>query len=98
MSEAYWMILDKAKRTLSVSESERALIIKRAAEIRAVYLFEEAKQQLQNRRFTKAKELLTEANRHFRWVRVSLAVVGLSVAPRATCRVISLWSRIRNGV
>ena len=97
MAEAYWMILDKAKRTLSVSESERALISKRAAEIKANYLLEEAKQQLQNRQFTKAKELLTEANRHFRRARVSLAVVGLNVAPRATCRLMSLWRRIRNG-
>src|SRR5215469_1404189 len=97
MREAYWMILDKAKRTLSVTESDRALIIKRAAEIRAMYLLEEAKQQLRNQRFTKAKELLTEANRHFRRMPVSLAVAGLSVAPRTTCRVISLWSRIRNG-
>jgi len=95
MAEAYWMILDKAKRTLSVSEPERALISKRAAEIRANYQLEEAKQQLQNRQFTKAKELLTEANRHFRQARVSLAVVGLNVAPRATRKLMSLWRHIR---
>jgi len=97
MLEAYWMILEKTARTLSVSQSQAELLIKRAQQIRAIYLLEEGKQQLRNREFTKAKELLTEANQQLRRTRVSLAVLGLDIAPAATCNIVLLWNRILAG-
>ena len=97
MAEGYWIILDKALRTLPLSEAERALVTKRAEEIRARYLVEEAKQQLRARQFGKARELLVEANRYFKRRSLMLTIFGLGIAPGTTTELIGLWNRIRNG-
>jgi len=98
MSEAYWRILEKALSTLPLTQSQRDLIDKRAAEIRARYLLEEAKQQLVVRQFAKARELLCEANLHLRRPLVNLATLGLAIAPGVTTRAIGLWMRLRDGI
>lgn len=96
MAEAYWVIMEKIARTLPLSKSQSELVIKRRQESRAVYLLEEGKQQLQNLDFTKAKRLLAEANHHFRRAKISLAVLGLGIAPSATRKILSAWTRISN--
>jgi glycosyltransferase involved in cell wall biosynthesis len=93
--EAYWLILEKTSRTLPVSPDERDLITKRLAESKALFQMEEAKRQMRNRQFGKAKELFCEANRHFRRPAVNLAVLGLELAPATTFKLIETWSRIR---
>jgi glycosyltransferase involved in cell wall biosynthesis len=95
MTEAYWMILEKALRTLPLNDSDRNLVRERAAEIKARYLFEQGKLQLDQRQFNKARELFSEANRQLRRPRVSLALLGLKIAPNTTGRLISVWHRVR---
>jgi glycosyltransferase involved in cell wall biosynthesis len=97
MVEAYWRILEKCKRSLPLQGSERAVVEKRAAEIRAQYLVEEGKSKLQERQFEKARELIAEANGYLHSSKLSLALLGLDVAPGATTRLMALWNRIRSG-
>jgi glycosyltransferase involved in cell wall biosynthesis len=97
MAETYWSILEKFKRTLPLKDPDRAVVNKRAAEIRARYLLEEGKCKIDERQFDKARQLIAEANSYFRKPSLSLAVLGLSVAPRATVKLISYWNRIRSG-
>jgi glycosyltransferase involved in cell wall biosynthesis len=96
MAEGYSIILEKYKRTLPLKDADRAVVEKRAAEIRARYLLEEGKCKLEERQFDKARELIAEANGYLRSSRLSLAVLGLSVAPGATAKLLSFWNRIRN--
>src|SRR4029077_8801464 len=64
MAEAHWKILEKFRLTLPLKDTDRAVLDKRAAEIRARYLLEEGKCKLQERQFDKARELISEANGH----------------------------------
>lgn len=96
MAEGYSIILEKFK-TLPLRDFEREVVEKRAAEIKARYLLEEGKCQLQERHFDKARQLITEANGYMRRPSLSLAVFGLNVAPAATWKLMSFWSRLRNG-
>lgn len=97
MSEAYWKILEKTLSTLPLSASDRQLIKNRSVEIRAAHILEEAKNQIVIRQFPKARNLLCEANVYFRRPLVTLAILGLGVAPSATAKLIWLWTRVRNG-
>jgi glycosyltransferase involved in cell wall biosynthesis len=94
MVEAYWKILEKAKQTLPLADSDREIVQKRAAEIRARYLIEEAKVQLRAGDFDKAKALFSEANSYLRRPKVSLLLLALEISPRATSKVISFARRI----
>jgi glycosyltransferase involved in cell wall biosynthesis len=96
MAEGYSIILEKYKRTLPLKDADRAVVEKRAAEIRARYLLEQGKCKLEERQFDKARELIAEANGYLHSSRLSLAVLGLSVAPGATAKLLSFWNRIRN--
>jgi glycosyltransferase involved in cell wall biosynthesis len=96
MAEGYSIILEKYKRTLPLKDADRAVVEKRAAEIRARYLLEEGKCKLEERQFDKARELIAEANGYLHSSRLSLAVLGLSVAPGATAKLLSFWNRMRN--
>jgi len=93
MAEAYWSMLEAFKRTLPLNESDRALVDKRATEIKAMYLLEEGKNRLADRQFDKARELLSQANACLHRVSLSLAVFGLGVAPAATGKFVSYWMR-----
>jgi glycosyltransferase involved in cell wall biosynthesis len=84
MVEAYWMILEKALQTLPLTDSDRDVIRKQAAEIRARYLVEEGKLCLREGKYERAEELFSEANSHFRKLKVSLVLLGLKIAPQAT--------------
>lgn len=90
MNEAYWKILEKALQTLPLSPSDRTLVQNRATQIRAQYLLEEGKHRLQQKEFDQAKTFLKEANAHLRRSKVSLVLVGLAIAPRATAKLASL--------
>jgi glycosyltransferase involved in cell wall biosynthesis len=97
MLEAYWCILEKCKRTLPLKNSDRALVEGRAAEIRAQYLVQEGKCKLEDRQFDKARELIAEANRYLHSSKLSLALLGLGIAPGATTKLIAFWNWIRSG-
>jgi len=97
MAEAYWSILEKFKRTLPLEDTDRAVVDRRAAEIRARYLLEEGKCKLGERQFDKARELIAEANGYLHKSSLSLAVFGLGIAPSATGKFLSLWNRMRHG-
>lgn len=97
MAEAYWNMLEKYKRTLPLKDSDRAIVEKRAAEIKARYLVEEGKCKLSERQFDKAKEMFSEANAYLRRPSLALTVFALGIAPAATTKVISLVNRIRSG-
>jgi glycosyltransferase involved in cell wall biosynthesis len=98
MVEAYWAILEKCKRTLPLQNSERALVEKRAAEIRAQYLVEQGKCKLEERQIDRARELIAEANGYLHSSKLSLALLGLGIAPGATTRLIAFWKRIRGAL
>jgi glycosyltransferase involved in cell wall biosynthesis len=97
MAETYWSMLEKFRRTLPLKDADREMVEKRASEIKAQYLLEEGKCKLEERQFDKARQLIAEANSYLRKSSLSLAVIGLSVAPQATVKLISCWNRIRNG-
>lgn len=97
MAEAYWIILEKFRQTLPLKDADRDVVEKRAAEVKARYLLEEGKCQLEERHFDKARQLISEANDYMRRPSLSIAVFGLNVAPAATTKIMSLWRRIRNG-
>lgn len=96
MRDGYCSVLEKALRTLPLSQAQRNLVAGRLEESRALYQLEIAKRQLLQREFGKAKELFLEANRYFRRPAVNLAVFGLEIAPDATRKIIETWNRIRN--
>src|SRR5208337_5645089 len=81
MTEGYWTILEKYKRTLPLNHADRDMVEKRAAAIRAKYLLEDGKSKLEERQYDKARQLIAEANGYFRRPSLSAAVLGLSIAP-----------------
>jgi len=97
MAEAYWNMLEKFQKTLPLKQSDRVVVSKRAAEVRAMFLLEEGKCQLAERDFDKARRSLAEANSHLHRSSLSLTVFGLGIAPNATSKFISFFNRIRNG-
>ncbi len=97
MAEGYSTILEKYKQTLPLEDADRKVVEKRAAEIRARYLLEEGKSKLEQRQFDEARKLISEANGYFHKLSLSWTLFGLSVAPGATSKLISIWNRIRYG-
>ncbi|MGD0213197.1 MAG: glycosyltransferase family A protein [Terriglobales bacterium] len=97
MAEGYSTILEKYKQTLPLKDADRQVVEKRAAEIRARYLLEEGKNKLEHRQFAEARKLIAEANGYFHKLSLSWTLFGLSVAPGATWKLISLLQRIRHG-
>jgi glycosyltransferase involved in cell wall biosynthesis len=97
MLEAYCLILDKALRTLPLSDAQHKLVSTRMSQIKAANLIEEGKLQLNQGRFEKARELFSEANKSVRQWKITLALLGLDIAPQATCRLIFAWNRVLNG-
>jgi glycosyltransferase involved in cell wall biosynthesis len=95
MTEAYWRILEKAANTLPLTDDQQKLVSRRAADIRAKYLLEEGKLQLREQHPQKARELFAEANEHLRWLKVSIAIRGLDLAPQSASALIAFWSRFR---
>lgn len=95
MTEAYWVILDKALRTLPLTESDRVVVQDQATKVRALYLLDEGKYRLQQEEFDQARSCLREANRHLHRPKVSLTLAGLAIAPRATGRLASLMERLQ---
>jgi hypothetical protein len=98
MIEGYLTILEKFKRTLPLKDADRDVVEKRSAQIRARYLLEEGKCRLEERQFDQGRQLISEANGYLRKPSLSVALIGLRLAPRATANLMSLWGRIRNGV
>jgi glycosyltransferase involved in cell wall biosynthesis len=96
MTDAYWKILEKAAQTLPLSDDQRRLVSERASEIKARYLVEEGKRQLREHP-EEALELFTQANRHLRMFKLSIAIRGLQLAPRSCSALIGVWSRFREG-
>jgi glycosyltransferase involved in cell wall biosynthesis len=90
MAEAYWKILERALNTLPLSPSDREVVQNRVNEIRAIYLLEEGKYRLQQKEFDQARTFLKEGNEYFHRSRVSLALVGLSISPGATRKLV-MW-------
>jgi glycosyltransferase involved in cell wall biosynthesis len=93
MLKTYWMILEKAGRALPLTPAQAALVRSRAAEIKALYLWEEGKSQLYKRQFEKAEEFVSEANQYMRSMKLRLVLLGLRFAPRATSGLASYWAR-----
>lgn len=95
MIEGYWNILEKFKRTLPLKDADRVTVDARAAEIRARYLLEEGKCKMAACQFEEARQLISEANKHFQKSLLSLALLGLSIAPHATAKLMPFWAKIR---
>jgi glycosyltransferase involved in cell wall biosynthesis len=95
MKEAYWTILEKASQNLPLSAKDRMLVHERAAEILALYLFEEGKAELQAGNFARAQRYWENANQYLRRPRLSLALLGLKIAPHTTDKLLLLRNRIR---
>jgi len=98
MAEAYWLILEKALRTLPLDNTQRERLQLQATDIKSRYLLEEGKNQLAEGRFDSAKQLFCEANRSFRRLKISMAVVGLTIAPNISAKIILLWNRVISGL
>jgi glycosyltransferase involved in cell wall biosynthesis len=94
MAEAYWIILEKAKKTLPLNRVEHEIVAHRAAEIKARHLVEEGKVFLREEQFDKARELFSQANQFLHKPKISLVLLGLRIAPRATSKVINLAKRM----
>ena len=96
MAEAYWKILEKTMHSLPLSATDLSLVRNRASEIRAQYLLEEGKFSLQQRDFGQARILLKEANAYFRRSKLSLVLLGLTIAPKTTGKLASLIGETSN--
>jgi glycosyltransferase involved in cell wall biosynthesis len=90
MAEAYWQILERLSRTLPLNDADRQMVGKRIAQARAFYLLEEGKFQLYERQYDNARQALAEANEQLRSPKLTLALVGLKLAPSAVAR-LSTW-------
>jgi glycosyltransferase involved in cell wall biosynthesis len=97
MAEGYSIILEKYKQSLPLKDADRAVVEKRAAEIRARYLLEEGKCKLEERQFDQARKLFREANGHLHRLSLSATVLGLTLAPSTTAKLMLFWKRSRNG-
>jgi len=97
MAEGYLTILEKFKQTLPLKDADRAMVEKRAAEIKARYLLEEGKCKIDECEFQEARQLISEANKYWRKPSLSMALLGLTIAPGTTRKLMSFWRRIRNG-
>jgi hypothetical protein len=96
MTEAYWKILQKMDQTLPLTHNDRNAVQKRSTEAHGRYLLEEAKLNLRQGRVAEAKSLLSEANSYLRSLKLSLVLLGLSLAPTTTKRLASLVEQIRD--
>lgn len=94
--EGYWAILEKYKQTLPLKDAERAMVEKRAADIKARFLVEEGKSKLDQRQFDEARKLFAEANTYLHKSSLSVVVIGLKIAPGATTKLISFFNRMRS--
>jgi len=94
MVEAYWFALERFKKVLPLSPEQYQVVDRRAREIHTRYLLEEAKRQLGERHFDKARELFAEANRNLKAARLTVVLFGLKVAPAVTGRLVTLWTRL----
>lgn len=97
LAEAHLRILENADRTLPLSETQRKLVRERASCVRAKYLLEEGKLDLSARKFARARERFTEANQHYKQPKLSLAVLGLNVAPAVCGNLLAHWTRRHDG-
>jgi glycosyltransferase involved in cell wall biosynthesis len=96
MTEAYWKILQKMDQTLPLNHSDRSAVQKRSTKAHGLYLLEEGKLNLRQGQIAAAKSLLSEANSYLRIPKLSLVLLGLSLAPTATKILASLVERIRD--
>lgn len=96
MVEAYWKILEKAIQTLPLNDSQRALVRKRADEIKALYLLEEGKAHLQEGRFGDAIKSISASNALFKTTKLSLVLAGIKIAPKTTRRLAAFARKTRN--
>ena len=94
MAEAYWIILEKAKQTLPLTDVDREIVETRARAIRARYQVEEGRVYLREGKFDKAEEMFSQANAYLRSPKVRLVLIGLKIAPRATSKLVNLAGRI----
>jgi len=97
MAEGYWTILENYKKNLPLNAADREVVEKRAAQIKARFLLEEAKNKLQAGDFDQGRKLIREANNYWHKPSLSLTLLGLKIAPGATSKLISWWNRTRNG-
>lgn len=94
MLEGYLTILEKALRVLPLTDSQRALVRARRSDINARYLVEQGKCQLKEGKFAQAKEIFSQANDSLKQWKVSLALMGLTVAPQVTRTLLVLWTHV----
>jgi glycosyltransferase involved in cell wall biosynthesis len=95
MTEAYWKILEKATQTLPLNDTQRTLVQRRGAEIRALYLLEQGKDQLREGRLSEALESLSESNAYFQKTKLTLLLLGLRIAPGTTRKLVSFAQKSR---
>jgi glycosyltransferase involved in cell wall biosynthesis len=96
MIEGYWNILEKFKQTLPLTEADREMVNKRAALIKARYLLEEGKCKIAAHQIAEGRQLISDANKYFHKMSISLALLGLSLAPSTTSQLISYWRKFRS--
>lgn len=98
MIKALWEILEKTAQTLPLNQTQRELVLRRAAEIQARYLVEEGKLQLSARQPKKARELFAAANRLSRNLKIAVAIRSLQLAPRFAGSLLAVWTRRMQGI
>jgi glycosyltransferase involved in cell wall biosynthesis len=97
MVEAYSIILEKVLRTLPLSEAQRTLVRARSTDVKTRWLIEQAKCELAQGQFDKARELFSGANESVPQPKLTLALIGLDLAPRLAGKLILFWNRMLEG-
>lgn len=97
MADAYCLILEKALKTLPLSNAQRMVLTHRLAESRAMFQLEEAKRQLQHKKFESARELFREANSFLSRRDLDFVIFSLGIAPAAVYKLLSLRNRMLFG-
>jgi glycosyltransferase involved in cell wall biosynthesis len=96
MVEAYWLILEKATKTLPLNDAQKALVQQRASKIRARFLLEKGKILLDEGRTSEAMASFSEANAYLQNPKLTMILLGLKTAPAATSRLVAFAKRIRS--
>jgi len=91
-------VLEKLGRTLDLSSRQRALLQQRVNRRRALIDLREGKEYLAVGRFEEARQSLARANVFFRRRKLSMAILGLRVAPFLTWSVVRVWRVLDRGI
>jgi glycosyltransferase involved in cell wall biosynthesis len=99
MLNAYATILSNVKKNWTLSPEQQKLLTRQLEHTQALLALEQGKELLKERKFAEARARLAEANTSLQRAKLTVALLGLRIAPSLTALVARNWtgSRMRFG-